>query len=109
MPVKIDPQDGFVEFEFVGLDAPVRVDVYHAHETFRLVQRAYLKGLEDEGRQAEADMAEVMKRWAVKFFGKVPGLDPASWSLAGCTAVLDGVLEALAGEKKDEPGSSTPD
>lgn len=109
MPVKIDPQEGFVEFEFVGLDAPVKVDVYHAYEVYRLMQRTYLKRLEDEGRQAEADLSEVMKWWAVKFFGKVPGLDPASWSLVACSAVLDGVLEAMNDEKKDEPGSSTPD
>jgi hypothetical protein len=108
MPHQIDPDEGFVEFAFGGGQPPAAVDAYYAHELFQSVYGGYLKRLEEEGRREDADMDEVMTRWAVKLFKKFPRLDPAAWSYSAKCDVFAKISEVIAEAKKAEPGSSTP-
>lgn len=109
----IDPDYGFVELDFTagkaaGSPPDFVVDVYHAVETLEVVQKRYLKELEDAGRHAEAHRGELLRRWAGAVFGGNPGVDPARLSVAVLERALQVVFAELVRLKKNAPASGTP-
>lgn len=114
MPHKIDPDLGFVEFEFpvdpsnpkhAGWDGIVVVDVYHASELLHEVSRVYLKELEDAGDQQSADEYEKLRRWAERLFKPTP-VAGVSLSIAVLSFVQKAVwAEVMRLEKKGSESS----
>lgn len=117
MPHKIDPDLGFVEFEFpvdpenpkhAGWDGVVVVDVYHASELIHQVKGAYLRELEEAGDQKSANEYEVLRRWASLLFKPTPA-GAVNLSRPMLTMVQNAVWAEVSRLEKKGSESSSPD
>lgn len=124
MPIRVDPDLGYLEFEFTLPSDPLPdgtipedrkvtadIDVYHATELLTEVGSRYMHELEAAGRQEELSQLELTRRWLRLLF-KPHGLPDATvnrWSYHTLRAIQSAIAAEVERLSKKGPGSSTPD
>jgi hypothetical protein len=122
MAIPVDPDLGFVEFEFTVASAPLPdgtippdtvvvadVDVYHAAELAEMVRRRYFKEMEEAGTPDQTSRHEELRRWLTLLFKTQPQVDVQSLSFRAMAGIQSAVYDEIERLAKKGHGSSAPD